>query len=424
MDLIGLLVVGLTILAYGVVSKRAERSILSPPMAFVTVGLLAGPLGFGLIEFSVEEPFVHLLAEVTLVLVLFIDASRISFARLRSEHDLPVRLLTLGMPLTILAGAVAAALLFESLSIWECAVLAAILAPTDAALGLAVINDKRVPVRIRQTLNVESGLNDGIAFPVFLIFLSLAGAPADGMGAAFWARFIGLQLVLGPLVGLAVGALGGRLIHGASESGWMNHTFQALSGLGLALVAFAGAEIVGGNGFISAFVAGLACGNSARTVCTCLWDFGEEEGQLLALFVFLVLGAVLVPEAVHGAGWMVFVYAALSLTIVRIVPVALALMGTGVSHQTCGFVGWFGPRGIASVVFVLLVLEHPGIPGGHLIFSVAVMTVLLSVFAHGASAYPGASWYAKRMGSGEDAEDRAENQTVSEMPVRISQGIK
>ncbi len=424
MDLIGLLVVGLAILAFGGVSKRAERSVLTPPMAFVLVGLLAGPLGFGLVEFSVEEPFVHLLAEVTLVLVLFIDASRISVKRLRSEHDLPVRLLSFGLPVTILAGALAANLIFEALTIWECLVLAAILAPTDAALGLAVINDKRVPVRIRQTLNVESGLNDGIALPVFLIFLSFAGAPAEGMGTAFWARFVALQLILGPLIGLAAGGLGGRFIHAASESGWMNHTFQALSGLGLAFVAFAGAELVGGNGFISAFVAGLTLGNSSRAVCTCLWDFGEEEGQLLALFVFIILGAVLVPEAVDGAGWLVLVYAALSLTVVRMAPAALALIGTGVSRQTSVFLGWFGPRGIASIVFVLLVLEHPGIRGGHLIFSVVVLTVLLSVFAHGASAYPGASWYAARTQPKDEGDSRAEHRPVSEMPVRISQGRK
>lgn len=419
LDLLGLFVVGLTILGFGLLSHRVERSGVTPPMTFVIVGLLVGPLGFGLVAVAVELPLVHLLAEVTLVVILFTDASRISLVSLRREQDWPVRLLVVGLPLTILMGALGASVLFRSLTVWEWAVLASILAPTDAALGIAVINDNRVPVRVRQTLNVESGLNDGIALPIFLVFLSLAGATGEGEGADYWTRFVALQLILGPLVGAAVGYFGGRLVEQSSRAGWMSHSFQQLAALGLALVAFAGAELVGGNGFIAAFVAGLTLGNTSRAICTCLWEFGEAEGQLLSLLVFLTFGAVLVPQLLVGVGWDFVVYGALSLTLLRMVPTALSLVGTRVRAATLVFLGWFGPRGVASIVFVLLLLEHPGIPGRELIASIAVLTILLSVFAHGLSASPGVAWYARRAHLMKSEAASVEHMPVEEMQVRI-----
>ncbi len=419
MDPIALLIVGGSILAYGALSGRAEKSVVSPPMAFVLVGVLCGPLVFGFIDGATEFSAVHLLAEITLTIVLFTDASRISLKRLRREHDLPVRLLAIGLPLTIVLGTVAASLLFDALTMWECAILAVILAPTDAALGMAVVSDERVPVRIRETLSVESGLNDGVVFPVFLIFLSFAGAGGEGEGAGFWTRFVALQLVLGPLVGIGIGYFGGRLVEITARSGWMNEAFQQLAGIGLAVSAFAGAELVGGNGFLAAFTAGLTLGNTSRSACRRLWEFGETEGQLLTLLVFLALGAVLIPELLPAVGWTSALYAISSLTVIRMIPTALSLIGTGVRPATTAFVGWFGPRGVASVVFVLLLIEHPEVAGAPRIAAIVSLTVLLSIFLHGISARPGAAWYA-RQSDAMDRDSGPEHVAVTPMSDRIS----
>lgn len=420
MNALGLLTIGLSIVGFGAWSRRAERTPVTPAMVFVSIGLLSGPLGFGFIEAAIERPLVHVLAEVTLTLVLFTDASRISLGALRREGGLPLRLLAVGMPLTIVAGTLVAVPLFGTLSLWECAVLAAILAPTDAALGMSVIHNERVPARIRQALNVESGLNDGIAFPIFLVLLSLAGASGEAEGATRWTRFVATQLVLGPVVGAAVGYFGGKLVDRTSRAGWMSHSFQEMAALGLALIAFAGAELVGGNGFIAAFTAGLALGNSSRTVCTCLWDFGETEGQLLALLVFLALGAVLLPDHIGVVGWSAILYSALSLTLVRMIPTAIGLLGTGLRASTTVFLGWFGPRGIASLVFVLLLVDRPGVGGRDLIAGVALLTVLISVFAHGLTAYPGSRWYGGRADAMKGEGASAEHAPVTEMRTRIA----
>jgi len=198
----------------------------------------------------------------------------------------------------------------------------------------------------------------------------------------------------------------------------MSHEFQELSVLGLALLAFAAAELTGGNGFIAAFTAGLTLGNTSRSLCSCLWEFGEAEGQLLTLLVFLALGAVLVPEVIPTLDWRSVVYAIISLTVIRMVPTAVALLGTGVRPITTAFLGWFGPRGIASVVFVLLILEQHGVPGRHLIATVATLTVLISIFAHGVTAYPGAELYARHADSMDGENDIPEHHPVSSLPTR------
>jgi NhaP-type Na+/H+ or K+/H+ antiporter len=308
---------------------------------------------------------------------------------------------------------------FPELSWPQALLLAAILAPTDAALGQAVVSSPLLPVRIRQSLNVESGLNDGIALPIVLVLAALAGAPADHVAAqsAFdWAQFALLQVTLGPLVGAAVGFLGGRLVAAATARGWVNDAFEELASVGLALLAFATAELVHGNGFIAAFVAGLVVGNTARGICKSINEFGEAEGQLLTLLVFLVFGAVLVPEAwphVDGRTWL---YAILSLTLVRMLPVALSLLGAGLRPASFVFLGWFGPRGLASILFALLVVGHKMAEGPQLA-AVVTLTVLLSTFLHGITAYPLARLYGAHIG-GKRLEAHAEHQTVSEHPVR------
>ena len=402
------------LIAFGVVSRKMERGIVSPPMVFVLLGLALGRVGW----LGVERAFIDGLAELTLALLLFTDAARIDLTCLRREESLPARLLGIGLPLTIAAGAVAASMVFPTLGFWEILLIAAILAPTDAALGQAVVSSPLVPVRVRQSLNVESGLNDGIALPVVLVAASFAGASQAGGDLGYWLRFAGLQLVMGPLVGIAVGYLGGHAVERSTRAGWMSDPFQRLSVIGLAGVAFAGAELVGGNGFIAAFVAGLTLGNTTRAICQCLYEFGEAEGQLLTLLVFLFFGGVMIPDAFPHWDARVWLYALLSLTVVRMVPVALALAGAGLRPATVAFIGWFGPRGLASILYAMIVVEADLLATSELLESVIMLTVCVSAFAHGATAYPLARRYGRLLA--EKREHAAgEHRPASELPVRI-----
>lgn len=409
-----LAVVALALFLFGLISGRLERSPITPPMVFVGVGLLVSPFGLDLVTIDPENPFFHLLAELTLVLVLFTDASRIDLKRLREQHRIPLRMLGLGLPLTIVLGGAAAYFIFPDLGFWPALVLAAILAPTDAALGQAVVSNERVPVRIRQALNVESGLNDGIALPAVVILLSCM---AHGGNDLF--LFTAKQVLLGPLVGVAVGYGGGRLLETMQEKGWVTHVFQDLSAVSLSLGAFAGAELIGGNGFLSAFIAGMTLGNCARSVCDCLYEFGEAEGQLMTLLVFMVFGIALAPGALHHLEPNIVIYALLSLTLIRIVPVLVSLIGMSLRFDTRLFLGWFGPRGIASILFALLLLEETGASEtSELLLCVISVTVLFSVLLHGMTAYPGAIRYAERLEAAEKAE-AAEHMAVDELPVRL-----
>lgn len=410
-------IIGLFIIFFGVISGRIERTVITAPMVFTTFGLLLSPfIGTSL---DIETEVIRTLAELTLVLVLFIDASRINLKLLRKDHNLPVRMLTLGLPLTVVAGAAAAKMVFgDTLGLHAAAVLAVILAPTDAALGQAVVTNNRVPVRIRQTLNVESGLNDGIVLPAVLIFVSLAAGEGGNDGVGHWIQFVGLQLLLGPAIGVAVGAVGGRLVSIATRGGWMNKNFQQLSSLALAVSAFAVAELAGGNGFIAAFCAGLAIGNLHRPICSCLYEFGEAEGQLLVFFTFTLFGAALVPAAIASATWSTVIFAAMSLTVIRMIPVSLSLLGTGLMFDTHLFLGWFGPRGLASVLFGLLILTKADFPGRDTVFSAMVLTVLGSIVIHGLTAVPGANAFGRRAEEMKDETDMPEMMPVSEMPTR------
>ncbi len=420
MDTNGLIALGLLILTFGLISKRIQMSALTPPMVFVAFGLAVGSDGLGLVRVSAGANAVHVFAELTLAVVLFLDASRINLARLRHEYHLPLRLLAFGMPLTLLLGTLLALVLFSDLSLFEAALLAAILTPTDAALGQAVVSDPVVPVRIRQTLNVESCLNDGLALPAVLILAALAEA-AGQAEVTPWVGYTVKQIALGPIVGVAVGYLGGKIIQRASQTGWMNHSFQELAGLALAFLAFGGAGAVGGNGFIATFVAGLTLGNTSRAVCSCLYEFTEVEGQLLVLVTFSLFGALLVgPSVPHWTGKIVL-YAALSLTLVRMAPVALGLIGAGLRPVSILFLGWFGPRGLASILFGLLIVERSGIPHREEIFAGVIATVLASVVLHGATAAPAARAYGRRVEAlKREAEVMPEHVSVAEMPVRVS----
>ncbi len=390
----GFVLIALAIFLYSLVSQRTENWPVTPPMIFAALGLLFGTAGLGLAPMHVESEAIHLVAEIALALVLFTDAARIRLPLLFRDHNVPFRLLALGMPLTIVFGAVGASKVFPGLSMWEAALLAAILAPTDAALGQAVVMSSHVPQRIRQALNVESGLNDGIALPVVLVFLCFALVQAGFSHESDLVFFTVSQLVMGPLAGLAIGGLGSKLVEWAGARGYIGKSFQGVAAISLAFLAFAGAELVGGNGFIAAFVAGLALGHFARRLSDFLLEFVEAEGEILVLIVFFLFGASLLPEALGAFDWRVLAFAVFALTAMRMAPVSLSLMGTGLGWRSHLFLGWFGPRGLASVLFVLLVLNAEGrLPGADIILAVTMVTVGLSILAHGLTAAPLARLY-------------------------------
>ncbi len=418
MEALTVIALATMVLAFGLISRRLQHGVVTAPMVFVVFGLLIGQQPLGLMHAEEAEGAIHLFAEITLILVLFGDATRIDLRALRREYDLPVRMLAIGMPLTIALGTGLALWLVPEFPVFEASLLAAILTPTDAALGQSVVSEPSVPARVRQTLNVESGLNDGIALPVILVLAAFA-EPMGEHDLQPFALLTAKQLVLGPVVGVAVAWLGGQAIELASDRGWMNRAFQQLSGLSLAFLAFAASEWVGGNGFIAAFVGGLTMGNTARDPCGCIYEFLETEGQALILVTFLLFGAVMIGPAVEHWTPEVWLYVALSLTVARMLPVALSLIGLRLQPATFAFLGWFGPRGLASILFGLLIVERTGIALRHEIIAIVVATVLTSVFAHGISAYPAARVYGRHIARRKADPASPEHRGVAvEMPTR------
>ena len=391
-----LIFMALLIFLFGLVSKASERWYVTGPMVFVIVGVLVSPLGLDLFELHTTDATLELIAEVTLMLILFTDATMIDADALRSRPRISLRLLGIGLPLTMLFGFALGILLFDSFSWWVIAIVALILSPTDAALGQAVIKSPVVPDRIRQSISVESGLNDGIALPPILACMAALGVGASEHEGA-WGIFMLKQLGLGVVVGGLVGWIGGQLMDRVSHRGWMESTFQRLSALALALLSFALAESVEGNGFIAAFCGGLALGAKTPEIRKRVQEYGEAEGTLLSLGVFLMFGLVMVPVALEYWHWREVVYALASLTVIRMVPVAISLIGARLDWPTIAFVGWFGPRGIASVLYLLIVVTTLGLSGYEHALSIIVLTVLLSVVAHGVSAVPLSKLYASRL---------------------------
>ncbi|MES0361143.1 MAG: cation:proton antiporter [Anaerolineales bacterium] len=403
------------IFLYSLISHRLERTILTGPMIFTTAGILlyfAMPNQFGAI-FDVKP--ILLLMEIALAVVLFTDGTRIKVADLIGSATLPGRLLVIGMPLIILAGTIAAALMFTDLSIWEAAILGAILAPTDAGLGHAVMSSKRVPARIRQALNVEAGLNDGLAIPFLMLFIALARVDQP-LSDRSWIVYLIQEVGLGILLGLLFGWIGGRLMGQANKRKWMSTAMQQLALLSMAILSWVVIEVSSGNGFIGAFVVGLVIKNGYQSAGEQMVEFSEVWGQLLNLFVFAVFGTLVGP-ILGNFGTLTGLYALLSLTIVRMLPVGISLIGAQLYRSTILFIGWFGPRGLASIVLGLIFLkEEANLAGENLISLVVAATVLLSVFAHGVSAAPGINVYAKQVEQMDY--DDPERQEAVKMPVR------
>ena len=420
MEAVELIIVVVGILLISGVSKRIRDTVVTLPMLYVLFGLGAALLFRDSFRLSYDSPVVEIFAELTLMLVLATDASRINLKTVRTSYTMPMRLLGIGLPLTMVLGAVTAAAMFGQLGIWEAAVLAVILAPTDASLGQSVVENPKVPVRIRQALNIESGLNDGFAMPFLILAISLAVSSETQVGTGYFLGLAVSQIVFGVLAGAVVGFLGACYIGWGRKSGWMSMGFEKINWLVLVLLTFGAAEVVGGNGFIAAFVFGITSGNviSAQQMKR-VDDFAEVENTLLMLLTYMIFGMVMLIPALERMNVSIVFYAVLSLTVVRMLPVAISLIGVKMRPVTVLFLGWFGPRGIASILYVLTVLEVEELNGKETIITAAIITVFLSVMAHGISAAPLADWYGKHIAALDkyDAAD-AETVTVPEMPTR------
>ena len=388
-----ILFVSVSLLGYALVQKRLKTTIVTGPIVFLVLGMFASSDVLGIIEVSSSDAVLSvagILFQGTLVLVLFTDASALNLSAWRKDTDYPGRLLGIGLPLTIAFGAVIAALLFTSLNFWEAAMIGAMIAPTDAALGAAVISNPRVPARIRQALDVESGLNDGVSLPFLLIFMALASESGGRGVAETFASEIGIAVA----VGITVGGAGAWLLVWATKAGWIGSAWSSIAVVAIATIAFVVANPNGGSGFIATFVAGLTYGQMTRGKIKPMDLLAADVGLALVNVSFLMFGALVLLPGLGDITWQVVVMVILALTVARIVPVAIAMIGTGVKIPTILYMGWFGPRGLATIVYAALVVSASQLSGISTITSVAVVTVGVSVFAHGMTAYPGSQRYA------------------------------
>jgi len=392
------MIVAALVLGYAVLSRRLEQTVLTAPILFVGAGLLVGNEGLGWLDLHIQSTAVRVLAEATLTLVLFADASRIDIGALRRELALPARLLGIGLPLTIVLGALAAGAVLGGLTWPEALVLSVALAPTDAALGQVVVTDRRLPMRIRQGLNVESGLNDGLCVPLLFIALALAEANENAITAHHAVVLVLEEIGWGVAGGVAAGAVGAILLGYAERRELVAGEWAQVVPPAAAALSYGIAAPLGGSGFIAAFVAGLVFGMLRRQYHGGATYLLDETGQVLNAVTFIVFGAVALGPALDALDWRIGLYAVISLTLARMLPVAVALIGLDAQRQTLGFVGWFGPRGLASIVFAVIVIEGSPLTHLHVLVVTILVTVGLSVYAHGLTALPlteaYARWYA------------------------------
>ncbi|PKF63626.1 sodium:proton exchanger [Psychromonas sp. psych-6C06] len=397
-----ILTIALLVLGYGYISQLLSRFNISGPMVFTSLGLLISPLMLNISNVQVDATFVTIVVELALVLVLFSDAALLNLKLLLQSWKLPARLLLIGLPLTIIAGTYIATLIFPDQPVIYMLLLALLLTPTDAALGKAVVSDESVPAKIRSTINVESGLNDGIIFPILITVVAIIVSGLNGDASSGWISYVFQQVIFGAIVGGLIGYLGARVASFSDDHYWMQESYQNLIPIGLAILSYYLAEVFHGNGFIAAFFAGLYAGNTSQKMHKHIEEFAESEGELLVLISFFLFGLAFVPTTFQYIDLYVIIYSLLSLTLLRVLPVVLSLLGAKldgkkIDFSTKIFIAWFGPRGIASILYVLIVAkEVGGIEGFETIFAVVTVTVLMSIVAHGLSAQPLANLYSKK----------------------------
>ncbi|MFM5322894.1 sodium:proton antiporter [Aeromonas veronii] len=385
-----LAVIAAFLLIYSLIAGRFESKLVNGPLLFLLTGWLLGPGGLELLSLSIDSAGIKLLAELTLVIVLFNDAANTNWQVLLANRQLPIRLLLIGLPLTLLCGALFGHWIFPDLPLLEMAILSTILAPTDAALGKAVVSNPAVPAPVREGLNQESGLNDGICVPVLLLLLALIAPTEQHAGTATLAITLMLEEIsIGLLVAFVLTSLTIRLLKISYLNGWQLPLWRQLTMPGLALLCFALAQTLGGSGFIAAFVGGLFIGHRLGEHKHAYMDSCEGYGDLLSVVIWMVFGATLMPILPELLHWQYWLYAIASLTLLRIVPVWLSLIGTGLKPELKLFIGWFGPRGLASIVFAVMVLQNePSLIGQRPIIATVLCTIILSVILHGLTANP------------------------------------
>ena len=393
-----LAILALFIFLYSMVAGRIERSVISGPIIFVVVGFLMGPSGFGWLTGDATSDDLRTLADLTLALILFIDAANADMSILKRQFRIPSRMLLIGLPGVIALGFALAVFMFDGLSLYEAAILATMLAATDAALGKAVISNKAVPARIREGLNVESGLNDGICVPILLFFIALSVGSEHGEDTTRAVVLVAEELGIGMAVGMGLAFVGAFLLRWCSKQGWVSEIWMQVTVVGLAIASFAIAQSLHGSGYIAAFTGGMLFGFLAKDATHKLVLAAEGTGETLALVTWMLFGAMVIGPAFNMFSWEVVVYALLSLTVIRVLPIFLSLAGTGESVSSRLFLGWFGPRGLASIVFAIIVINAE-VPGAELLALVVICTVFLSLVAHGITANPLAKWLGRKEGS-------------------------
>jgi NhaP-type Na+/H+ or K+/H+ antiporter len=394
-----LAILAIFVFIYSIIAGRIERGFFSGPIVFVVSGVILGPLVLGLFDQPITTSELRILADLTLALVLFIDAANADLSTLRRHIKIPSRMLLIGLPGAILLGFGFAVLLFDGLSLFEAAILATMLAATDAALGKAVITNKTVPIHVREGLNAESGLNDGLCVPVLFVFIALAeGVEAHGSGMSLALTLVAEELGIGLLVGIGLTAIAAPLLRACWRRGWVTEVWVQVTIIALAIACFAVAQSLHGSGYIAAFTGGLLFGHLAKDSTHKLVLAAEGDAETLAMLTWLVFGAAVVGQFADLITWQVIGYSVLSLTLIRIIPIFLSLTGSGESIANKLFLGWFGPRGLASIVFAIIVINKD-LPGGKLMVMVVACTVILSLIAHGITARPLANWLARKGGT-------------------------
>jgi NhaP-type Na+/H+ or K+/H+ antiporter len=385
---IELAILALFIFCYSLVAGRLERAATSGPIVFVVAGLLMGPLGLGWFDGDVSRTGLRVLADLTLALILFIDAANADLSILKRQFRIPSRMLLFGLPGVIVLGTIIAALLFDTLSLFEAAILGTILAATDAALGKAVVTNKAVPAQIREGLNIESGLNDGLCVPILFVFIALAiGSGTEGGSTMLALKLVIQELGIGLVVGLGLTAVASWALRWCNNKGWVTDIWKQVTVVALSVACFSVAQSLHGSGYIAAFTGGLLFGFKAKDATHRLVLAAEGTGETLALMTWMLFGATVIGQSVQHFTWEMLVYALLSLTVIRMLPIFLSLTGTGVSTSSKLFLSWFGPRGLASIVFAIIVINK-GVPGGKFVAMIVVLTVFFSLVAHGVSANP------------------------------------
>ncbi len=414
----GLVTIALLVLAYAAVSRRLSTSVVTAAIVFVAGGMLASDEVLGWLDPTIGSDTVRWVAEATLAVVLFSDASRIDLAALRREYVLPLRLLAIGLPLTILAGTLVGVVLLGELVVVEAVLLSIVLAPTDAALGQAVVTDRRIPSRVRQGLNVESGLNDGICVPLLLIAIAVAEAEAGAIGDGAAARLVLEEIGYGCVGGVVAGLAAAFVVRVGVPRRLVDPIWLQVVPVAGAALAYGLAVWMHGSGFIAAFVGGAVFGGLRREVGGEVSLFLEEAGGLLGAVTFILFGAVMLVPVLDDLSGAVVLYALLSLTLVRMISVALAMLGSGARRPTVAFLGWFGPRGLASIVFAVILVEEADLANESVLLNTIFLTIGLSVLLHGLTAAPLAARYAAWFAAHpRDAEPTFERAPAPEHPL-------